>query len=68
MKLEDAINKTAKKFLYQQVISHDQYIQFTSRDQNNLMYGLPNVPKQNSPLRRILTAFFQHSFNLAKIE
>ena len=39
-------------------------IQFTSRDQNNLiiMNGLPNVHKQNFTLRPVVEAFFQHSF------
>ena len=39
-------------------------IQFTSRDQNNLiiMNGLPNVHKENFPLRPVLETLSQHSF------
>ena len=72
MKLEDAINRTAKnsinrtkKFLNNKSNSHHQYTSLYFLGSNNLiiMYGLSNVPKQNySPLRPILAAFSQHSF------
>ena len=56
MKLEDAINRIAKNMLFLII----NKIQFTSRDQNNLitMYGLPRLHKKNPPLRLIFAFFF----------
>ena len=65
MKLEDAINRTAKKILNNKLFLITNTLHSTSWDPNNLiiMYGLSNVPKQNySPLRPQLAAFSQHSF------
>ena len=64
MKLEDAINRTAKKFLNNKLFLITNTLQFTSWDQNNLiiMYGLSNVPKHNFPLRLRLAVFSQRSF------
>ena len=60
MKLEDAINIITKNMLFLII----NKIQFTSRDQNNLiiMYGLPRIHKKNPPLRPIFASFSQHSF------
>ena len=60
MKLLDDIHRIAKKSFANKLILIINRIQFTTLDQNNLiiMYGLPNVHKQNSPLGD----FPQHSF------
>ena len=56
MKLEDGINRIAKNMLFLII----NKIQFTSRDQNNLiiMYGLPMPHKKNPPPRPIFAIFF----------
>ena len=65
MKLEYILNKIAKKNPLPSSYFLSSIIQFTSRDQNNLiiMYRLPNVHEQNSPLAAFLKI---HSCNLAK--
>ena len=52
MKLLDAINRIAKNSFTNKLFLTINRIQFTTLDQNIMiiMYGLPNVHKQNSPL------------------
>ena len=60
MKLLDAIHRIAKNSFANKLFLTINRIQFTTLNQNNLiiMYGLPNVYKQSSPLGD----FPQHSF------
>ena len=67
MKLEDAVNRFARKLLDNKTISPQQYDYIRTSSSNlGIMYGLPKIHKPETPLRPILSAINTHSYNIAK--
>ena len=64
---EDSINRFLRKLLDNKIISPDQYTSMRNVGASlGVIYGLPKVHKNNTPLRPILAAYNTPSFNLAQ--
>ena len=67
LRQEDRINYQIRKFKQQKIISEELAQQLTvSGTQPGIMYGLPKIHKENTPLRPILSANNTVTYQLSK--
>ena len=67
LRQEDRINYQIRKFKQQKIISEELSQQLTvSGTQPGIMYGLPKIHKENTPLRPILSANNTVTYQLSK--
>ena len=65
--IEDRINRFLKCLKEKEIISHDTYNNLYSTGASyGIMYGLPKIHKDNTPMRPILTSYNTPNYGIAK--